>query len=728
MKKKSSFFSSLTFNIVMISTITILILSVIVGWVGYLRFTESLTEEYNTSALNVAKTANKLFISGDYAKLFMKYRTAVNLYMTMKDDFDEEKYESLFNGTAEYSSEDDKEMYVSATEREKEEIYDACGYYAFSLGELLEYCDSIGVNVVYVIMPDVDDDYKSYRSVINAPSTRSGYKPWTVGYVQKTGEDYIEKYKRIFAGTLTETTVVRDKNLNGGVPHTTSAIPVYDSENNVVAITCVQTLMSELAEGRNRYIAFVAVIMVIIAAAAIVLSVGVIRKNIIVPLKKVVDEAERFAKESSAPEKLLTGGISRINEISTLAESLDEMETATLKYIANLSDAIAEKQRISADLQVASIIQESAIPTNFPAFPEKTQFDLYATMRTAKAVGGDFYDFFLIDDDHLALVMADVSGKGVPASLFMMVNKILLYERAMMGGQPTEIMEFVNDRICANNKAEMFVTIWFGVLEISTGKVTAVNAGHDAPAIMRKGGDFELLKAVRGVVVGAMPGIKYKQFEFTLEKGDKMFLYTDGIPEATTADEKMFTIDGMLGALNKLKGSSAKEIIEKLFGYVDEFVGGAPQFDDMTALCINYFGNDDMDTKVLKVDATDDNLDVAMGFMTECLEENDCSMKLINQLSIAFEEIFVNVAHYAYRPNIGEVEIRVKLDDGKVVLTFIDGGVPYNPLEKADPDVTLSAAEREIGGLGIYMTKKLVDNVIYEYVDNKNILTLEKKL
>ncbi|MBQ9531859.1 MAG: PP2C family protein-serine/threonine phosphatase [Eubacterium sp.] len=269
-------------------------------------------------------------------------------------------------------------------------------------------------------------------------------------------------------------------------------------------------------------------------------------------------------------------------------------------YIAKRGhDMILSQDEISrasasakAELNTATQIQNGMVPNIFPAFPERKEFDIYGSMHTAKEVGGDFYDFFLIDEKHLAMVMADVSGKGVPAALFMMASKILINDRALMGGTPAEILEFVNDRICSNNQAEMFVTVWLGILDIETGKVIAANAGHEYPVIYRKGEIFELLKDKHGFVIGGMEGVKYRDYEFTLDKGDSLFLYTDGIPEATNSSNEQFGPDRMVKALNITADGSPKDILSNVKKEVDNFVGEAVQFDDLTMLCLRYNGNE----------------------------------------------------------------------------------------------------------------------------------------
>ena len=250
----------------------------------------------------------------------------------------------------------------------------------------------------------------------------------------------------------------------------------------------------------------------------------------------------------------------------------------------------AEKERIGSELKMASDIQSGMLPHIFPPFPDRNEFDLYASMDPAKEVGGDFYDFYLIDDDHLCLTIADVSGKGVPAALFMMVSKSILKSTAMLGPTPEKLLTTINETICQNNKMEMFVTVWIGILEISTGKLTAANAGHEYPVLTGKDGRFELVKDKHGLVVGGMDCAVYKEYELTLEPGSKLFVYTDGVPEATNAEKELFGTDRLLETLNRDPGASPENILKNVTAAVDAFVKDAEQFDDITMLCLEYKG------------------------------------------------------------------------------------------------------------------------------------------
>ncbi len=249
-----------------------------------------------------------------------------------------------------------------------------------------------------------------------------------------------------------------------------------------------------------------------------------------------------------------------------------------------------EKERIATELALAARIQANYLPKVFPPFPDRHEFDLYASMTPAKEVGGDLYDFFLIDEDHLCLVIGDVSGKGVPASLFMMVAATLIHHVAMHETSPGKILTAVNQEICSRNPEEMFVTVWLGVLEISTGVLTAANAGHEYPAVRQPDGSFELMKDRHGFVIGGMEGVRYREYTLQLERGSKIFVYTDGVAEATDSKEKMFGTERMVAALNTAKDADPEAILRAVRNQVDAFVGAAEQFDDLTMLCLEYRG------------------------------------------------------------------------------------------------------------------------------------------
>ena len=260
------------------------------------------------------------------------------------------------------------------------------------------------------------------------------------------------------------------------------------------------------------------------------------------------------------------------------------------QYIADLKEVTAKEQRIAGELTAATTIQASMLPRNFEEFSRDRNFDIYATMDPAKEVGGDFYDFFLVDEDHLAVVIADVSGKGVPAALFMVIAKTLIKNHAQSGKDPAQVLASANDQLCENNDAGLFVTGWIGILEISTGKLTFANAGHNPPLVGRKDGTFEYLRTRPSLVLAAMDGMPYKTFELQLEKGDALYLYTDGVTEATNLQQELYGEERLLGVLTENSAKSPKELLGAVKEDIDRFVGEAPQFDDITMLCVRTGG------------------------------------------------------------------------------------------------------------------------------------------
>ena len=346
-----------------------------------------------------------------------------------------------------------------------------------------------------------------------------------------------------------------------------------------------ETYRSNIRKSKQNITLLLMVLTALLIANAIVLG-----KKIVRPLNTItrrVSELSTQNLEFKMEDAYRTG-----DEIEVLAESFAGLSHRTVEYLDEVKRVTAEKERIGTELHMATQIQESMLPSIFPAFPDRREFDVYATMDPAREVGGDFYDFFLIDDDHLCMVMADVSGKGVPAALFMMASKIILQSCAMLGKSAAEILTKTNEAICSNNRMEMFVTVWLGILQISTGRLTCSNAGHEYPTIKKAGDAFELFRDKHGFVVGGMNGVRYREYELQLNPGDKLFLYTDGLAEATNADNELFGTERMLAALNEGANGTPKDILAAVRSAVDAFVGDAEQFDDLTMMCLEYRGAD----------------------------------------------------------------------------------------------------------------------------------------
>lgn len=336
-----------------------------------------------------------------------------------------------------------------------------------------------------------------------------------------------------------------------------------------------QMVSKTLSNVMIRFIIFFALVGMIVIMISFAVAGTITR-----PIQELAKNVENIGQGNLDVRMKVESG----DEVGELAQTFNQMLEDLQQYIKNLSEITAEKERIGAELDVATNIQASMLPCIFPAFPEHEEIDIYAAMDPAKEVGGDFYDFFLVDKDHLALVMADVSGKGVPAALFMVIAKTLIKNRAQLGEAPAVVLEKVNDQLCENNDADMFVTVWLGIYELHTGRLVYTNAGHECPGVMRAGGSYELIRESHDFVVGGMEGMPYTQHEITLYPGDKLFLYTDGVPEATNAQEKLFGEERMLEALNHCREMTPSQTLAQVKKEIDEFVGEAAQFDDLTML------------------------------------------------------------------------------------------------------------------------------------------------
>ena len=379
---------------------------------------------------------------------------------------------------------------------------------------------------------------------------------------------------------------------SGSFGYTTTALLPITIEGKTQLFVAVEIPMSTL---RSDTLSFILKISCVSGAAALFLLIAVLLfldKTVVSPIKLLSNEALSFVSNDNVVSDKL-GFIKTRDEIQTLSESLLTLEQEINTYIENLTAVTAEKERIGAELNVATKIQADMLPRIFPSFSDRKDFDIFASMQPAKEVGGDFYDFFFVDEDHLAMVMADVSGKGVPAALFMVIAKTLIKNRAQMGDSPSQVLRNVNEQLCEGNEAELFVTVWLAIIDLKTGKGKSVNAGHEHPVICRKGGRYELVEYRHSPAVATIEGIRFKEREFELEPGDRLFVYTDGVPEATNADNVLYGSDRMLEALNQDLEAEPEQLLLNVKHSVDEFVGDAPQFDDLTMMGFTYFGREE---------------------------------------------------------------------------------------------------------------------------------------
>ncbi len=382
---------------------------------------------------------------------------------------------------------------------------------------------------------------------------------------------------------------------------------------------------------------------------------------------------------------------------------------------------VKANQRMAGELEMARGIQNAVLPhSHF----ENNRESVYALMDPAKEIGGDFYDYFYIDANHMAFVIADVSGKGVPGALFMMKTEALIKSLATTLKEDTAlILQRSNVALCQNNEANMFVTCWLGILDLSNGELKYTNAGHTNPLLVSEG-KVKQLKGKHGLVLGALEEAKYKENTINLNKEDKLVLYTDGVTEAHNKNNELYGDKRLMEFTQKNMEHNPKDYIRNLREELNNFAEGSEQFDDITILVCEYFkGALLMESRIFKADVKE--LDNLFEYSSTLLGVLDFSKRDIIMINTALEEVFVNVAKYAYE-DTGEVEVSLSNDKNRVTFVFRDSGKPFNPLTKEDPNITAKSEEREVGGLGIYMVKNIMDETSYEYKDGHNVLTLVK--
>ena len=590
-------------------------------------------------------------------------------------------------------------------------------YYEYIRQKLQTIRSTVGLKYLYVVIPEDVQFYiwdtgdEGDEGVCDLGDTDEFY-----------GDGDVVMHSA-FSRDAEETILITDNDVYGYLA--SAYVPILDSRGEPAALASVDISLDEINKQINEFVLMVVLISFAVLVLSSVLYYFYIRRVLIKPINTLHSDTEKLVLENMDSLDSFRNRVHTGDELEELGSSFEYMTHELNVYIKNLAAVTAEKERIGAELNVAAQIQADMLPRIFPAFPDRREFDIYATMTPAKEVGGDFYDFFLIDSDHLGLVMADVSGKGVPAALFMVIAKTLIKNHALAGESPSEILKNVNEQLCEGNEAELFVTVWLAIIDLSTGKGIAANAGHEHPALRRADGSYELVVYRHSIAVAALEGMSFKEHEFELHPGDALFVYTDGVPEAADKDYQLFGTDRMLTALNRDPAASPEQLLKNVRHDIDAFVGNADQFDDITMLDFSYFGSQ---KEELTIDAADENLDDVLAFIDERTEKMGFGPRTRRQIEVAVEELFVNISHYAYSPDKGKATIRFEqqYDPPRAVITLIDNGMAYDPLAKPDPDLTLPLEERPIGGLGIYMTKNFVDGIRYERKDEKNILTIEK--
>lgn len=453
-----------------------------------------------------------------------------------------------------------------------------------SMGEKITALrNSMKVNYIYIAkLEGIDLTY-----IYDVDNPEDQFPPFALGDTGQINPKFREDAKKIV------TTGERVDNYfysHSQFGYNTSAIiPIYNSQNEIIAILGVEIAMEKLHSNMLEYILYAVVLSTILITFFILLYMNYLRRKVVAPINLITREALSFIKHETKVSEHLDK-VKTQDEIEHLAYAIKKMEIDINEYIKNLTETTAEKERISAELNIASQIQTSMLPCISPSFPKRKEIYIDAMMRSAKEVGGDFYDFFMVGEDQIAVVIADVSGKGVPAALFIVITKTLIKNQVQAGYSPAEAFATVNSQLCENSDAGMFVTAWMGILDITTGKLTYVNAGHTPPLLKTNGGGFEYLKSHSGFVLAGLKEMNYIQFEIQLHKGDTLFLYTDGITEATNRYYEKYGEYRLLAVLNQNRGALPKTLLKAVVDDVDLHIEDTTQSDDLTMLALTYNG------------------------------------------------------------------------------------------------------------------------------------------
>jgi sigma-B regulation protein RsbU (phosphoserine phosphatase) len=440
--------------------------------------------------------------------------------------------------------------------------------------------------------------------------------------------------------------------------------------------------------------------------------------------------------ELTAMTRRIAGGdftqriaIAARNEIGTLAASFNEMTRRLNESIEHLKETTAAKERIERELQIAHEIQMSMVPKIFPPFPDRSEFDIFASLVPAKEVGGDLYDFFFVDDHRLCFAVGDVSGKGVPASLFMAVTKTLFRATAANGGTPGEVLARLNTEICRDNDSGMFVTFFCGILDIRTGQVDYSNGGHNLPYRLHRDG-VSPLENFGGISLGLVERSPYQSGRMVLCPGEALLLYTDGVTEAMDPSHALYSDQRLEGFLGNNRRSAPRQLIGDLISDVRYFVGGEPQSDDITVLALHYFGTKGM-TEYVEVRLRNElsELDRLHRTLTEFGGQHGLPDNVLHDLKLALEEIVTNIISYGYTDSQQhEIRVRLGIEAGEMRVDIEDDGQPFNPLEAPEVDTTKPLEERAIGGLGVHLVRKLTDGLEYRRHEGRNLLVMRKYL
>lgn len=539
-----------------------LALTITAAAVGYDVYAGTMDAHYQMLAMNVSKTAASLVNAEEVGELVAQVMEIYCKDPAPTYDSDEEWAEYL----SQYTGISEQESFTT--------LYDTL------------YKIKTANNVLSLYISYMDSESMTGIYIIDADKTETGCPTGTWDIIYPQNYEAMKHPENGFEAYITDTEEY------GWLCSAGAA--VLDDSGKAVAHVFTDISMESVMADRQAFLMRLCAILIGITTVITLALIKVVNTALVKPINSLASAASSYveAKEEGEVSALALLDIHTGDEVENLSHALKRMERDINGYIENLTHVTAEKERIGAELSVATHIQASMLPCIFPAFPNRREFDIYATMTPAKEVGGDFYDFFLVDDDHLAVVIADVSGKGVPAALFMVIAKTLIKDHTQSGKPPEEVFTEVNRQLCEANDENLFVTAWMGVLEISTGKLVYVNAGHNPPVIGRKNGETEFLRSRPGFVLAGLDFTKYRAGSLELMPGDLLYLYTDGVTEAMNTAQELYGEERLKRTLDANVSAAPEEIFKAVKKDLDDFVADAPQFDDITMLAMRYLGRE----------------------------------------------------------------------------------------------------------------------------------------
>lgn len=539
-----------------------LALTITAAAVGYDVYAGTMDAHYQMLAMNVSKTAASLVNAEEVGELVAQVMEIYRKDPAPTYDSDEEWAEYL----SQYTGISEQESFTT--------LYDTL------------YKIKTANNVLSLYISYMDSESMTGIYIIDADKTETGCPTGTWDIIYPQNYEAMKHPENGFEAYITDTEEY------GWLCSAGAA--VLDDSGKAVAHVFTDISMESVMADRQAFLMRLCAILIGITTVITLALIKVVNAALVKPINSLASAASSYveAKEEGEVSALALLDIHTGDEVENLSHALKRMERDINGYIENLTHVTAEKERIGAELSVATHIQASMLPCIFPAFPNRREFDIYATMTPAKEVGGDFYDFFLVDDDHLAVVIADVSGKGVPAALFMVIAKTLIKDHTQSGKPPEEVFTEVNRQLCEANDENLFVTAWMGVLEISTGKLVYVNAGHNPPVIGRKNGETEFLRSRPGFVLAGLDFTKYRAGSLELMPGDLLYLYTDGVTEAMNTAQELYGEERLKRTLDANVSAAPEEIFKAVKKDLDDFVADAPQFDDITMLAMRYLGRE----------------------------------------------------------------------------------------------------------------------------------------